>query len=602
MIENLPWGYCRLLTIGLNSTNTNVEKPGTSREDAGDDDGLSRASSSATTMIFGPVFVVLPSRRSTAICDIQPAPLWRGNSKGEVSSSQLGLCFHHDNDKVRLVTWKDDDDPAFIMDVVRSLTRKRYRILLEDQPSHHLSYDCPNPTNHHHARICTDLLLDDIDPGVSTDGFLGVLESTPTPLLSLTLTLFLNSDSDLPTSNNNDLFLASLKRQIVGVCVVFVDRKVTTELTLILKSTKNKNSERGVVGLRVQSVVAKSKQAGSIHLGIVLPSTRITILPQSATKRQVSSTATSSVPESISSSEPIRSAPAAGTTIIKQQRTPSKPDKEDPSVTRLLVETVRCLRNSSKALVSKSFLLAGPPGVGKTFAVKKAYDTCKTEGPTFLLSLGSMLGSSGGSPSEVSRLLEKRFEKAARECHKDAACVGIIFIDECDALLSSDHVAGMLASVLDRCSQNGKGWQRLVVVAATNRVDSIPSYLRRPGRFDKEVHIGPPMAEERFAILETLIATNAGSSVMSAESLLEIAEACVGYVPADLAALVRRAFGLALEGGVDSIEPDLFQRAMADVGASALRDSSLAAPPGTSWDDIAGNLRAKVSCFFLLLR
>ena len=622
MIErNLPSGYCRLCSIDSEGS----DQPGndSAHNDANDSADRAPLLDTAAMLMMGLVIVVVPtgyednenkkqsSDMTAMVCTMQQPPngAWRGSNRPSRNHQpSWGLCFHHHQDDtivkssgvcVRLISSNDNHDTAgtaYVREAVRRLTRIRYRLSttpVQQQPNPSILYDCPNPTNHCHARISNASIIAEDDD--DTSGFLGVVNSVPVPLLSLTLTMITRSPQNIDNNNNNnnDLFLVRLKRQIVGVCIVFVNQNVTTLLTL-KSSSKSKTSANETVRLRVQSVIAnkKSKNQADLQMifGLVMPSTRITILPQSM---PLLCTIHNAVP---------------GKTLLD---VPSRRHQEGPAATRILLETVRCLRKGSKkALVPKSFLLAGPPGVGKTFAVKQAYDICKTEGPTLLLSLGSMLGSSG-SPSEVSRLLEKRFEQTARQCHtntrntsdknnntnnNNTGCVAIIFIDECDASLSSDHLAGMLASVLDRSSQGREGWQRLVIVAATNRVDSIPAYLRRPGRFDKEIQIGPPTAEERYSILETLVAANAGAfSLMSRESLVELAEACVGYVPADVAALVRRAFSLVLEEGRSSIEPDIFNRAMLEVGASALRDSSLSAPPGTSWDDIAGSLRAKVS-------
>jgi len=56
--------------------------------------------------------------------------------------------------------------------------------------------------------------------------------------------------------------------------------------------------------------------------------------------------------------------------------------------------------------------------------------------------------------------------------------------------------------------------------------------------------------------------------------------------------------GVTTDNGTTDTTPlyHYLQRAMIDVGASALRDSKLSAPPTTTWDDVAGNLQAKVCC------
>ena len=217
----------------------------------------------------------------------------------------------------------------------------------------------------------------------------------------------------------------------------------------------------------------------------------------------------------------------------------------------------------------------------------------------------------------------------------------VVFLDECDALVSSSIVAAMLALLLDKMEGGGisdtnydgsnDGWGSLVLVAATNRIDAIPASLRRPGRLEKEIVVSPPNVQERFALLKSIMlgSSNNPSSDEGLDNLEEdnnrdrnvstignvddsgiqsVAEACVGYVAADLSALVRRAAMLRIERQFhnptslsnDSSQislrdcsiintKDLFA-AMNDVGASCLRDASLSAPPKTTWNDIAGDV------------
>jgi transitional endoplasmic reticulum ATPase len=188
--------------------------------------------------------------------------------------------------------------------------------------------------------------------------------------------------------------------------------------------------------------------------------------------------------------------------------------------------------------------------------------------------------------------LTRFFDKAEEACRKDEKCVVMLFIDECDALLSSEVVAGTLSSLLDR-TQGPDSLQRILIVAATNTIDSIPSYLRRPGRFDKEVSVAPPTSEERLSMLRSLSDDANSLFALESKTLQMLAEECVGYVPADLVALVRRAVALALGSGKQVVDEELFRNAMMDVGASALRDSSMITPPETKWSDIAGQVAAK---------
>ena len=183
----------------------------------------------------------------------------------------------------------------------------------------------------------------------------------------------------------------------------------------------------------------------------------------------------------------------------------------------------------------------------------------------------------------------------------------MLFLDEAEALVSSTAVGTKLALLLDQMNDD-ENLVHMVVVAATNRMDSIPGYLRRPGRFDQEIAIAPPMADERTRILTSLLS----SKIPKAPSLVEeteiatLASLCVGYVPADLDALVRRAMVIfstysirrndsngGEQGGSTELLKSKFLEclylAKNDVGASALRDAALKAPPTTSWADVAGD-------------
>jgi SpoVK/Ycf46/Vps4 family AAA+-type ATPase len=266
--------------------------------------------------------------------------------------------------------------------------------------------------------------------------------------------------------------------------------------------------------------------------------------------------------------------PTGGRASNEIHRKSSGHDESNVSpAAELLIDTIQCAR-TPKVNVPRAFLLTGPPGVGKTYSVRLAVEASYRQGPTQFLSLqGSELLSASNHPAEAAKSLNQHFQKIVWFCELENH-VGIVFIDECEALLSSDSVAAMFGSLLDKVScSTHNGWKQIVIVVATNSIDAVPAWLRRPGRLDREIALGPPDAATRLDILKQLLKTTAIQpsecpNQLNEEDLRSVAEACVGYVPADLAALVRRAALLAFQEDTRQVTIEFLRRAMADVGAS----------------------------------
>ncbi|NWI74815.1 ATAD2 protein, partial [Dryoscopus gambensis] len=116
----------------------------------------------------------------------------------------------------------------------------------------------------------------------------------------------------------------------------------------------------------------------------------------------------------------------------------------------------------------------------------------------------------------------------------------IIFFDEIDALAPvrsnkqdqiHSSVVGTLLALMDGLASRGE----VVVIGATNRLDSIDPALRRPGRFEREFRFSLPNKEARKEIFK--IHTRDWNPKPSDNLLEELAEECVGYCGADIKAL-----------------------------------------------------------------
>ena len=80
---------------------------------------------------------------------------------------------------------------------------------------------------------------------------------------------------------------------------------------------------------------------------------------------------------------------------------------------------------------------------------------------------------------------------------------------------------------------------QVVVIGATNRIDSIDPALRRPGRFDRELKFGLPTLRARRSILD--IHTRKWDPPLAPQFKQELAERSVGYCGADIKALCAEA-------------------------------------------------------------
>lgn len=144
-----------------------------------------------------------------------------------------------------------------------------------------------------------------------------------------------------------------------------------------------------------------------------------------------------------------------------------------------------------------------------------------------------------------------------------------------------------LLTELDSTANNS----RLLVLATTNRPNSIDEALRRPGRFDKEIEVSVPSDTSRREILK-LLCEDMKKVNISEEEMDWLVGYTHGFVGADLTALCREAAISAINryrasGGEMSIIIEDFKHALLGVSPSALRDVVVEVPK-VYWNDIGG--------------
>jgi cell division protease FtsH len=239
-----------------------------------------------------------------------------------------------------------------------------------------------------------------------------------------------------------------------------------------------------------------------------------------------------------------------------------------------LVEIVDFLKTPKRftqlgARIPKGVLLVGPPGTGKTLLGKAVAGEAGV--PFFSISGSEFVELFVGVGSSRVRDL---FEQAK----KQAPC--IVFIDELDAIGKSRSSGGFyggndereqtLNQLLTEMDGFSAGDTTVIVLAATNRPETLDPALLRPGRFDRQVLVDRPDLKGREAIL----AIHAKDVKLSSEvDLKAIATRTPGFAGADLANLVNEAALLAARNNHDSVQQADFGEAIERVVAGLEKKS-----------------------------
>ncbi|XP_027541336.1 ATPase family AAA domain-containing protein 2-like isoform X2 [Neopelma chrysocephalum] len=180
-------------------------------------------------------------------------------------------------------------------------------------------------------------------------------------------------------------------------------------------------------------------------------------------------------------------------------------------------------------------LFYGPPGTGKTLVARALANECSRGDRKVTFFMRNAADCMSKWVGESERQLRLVFEQAYQ------MQPSIIFFDEIDALAPTrsskqdqvhSSVVGTLLTLMDGLASRGE----VMVIGATNRLDSIDPALRRPGRFEREFHFSLPNKKQaRQEIFK--IHTRDWTLKPSDNLLEELAEKCVGYCGADIKAL-----------------------------------------------------------------
>ena len=234
----------------------------------------------------------------------------------------------------------------------------------------------------------------------------------------------------------------------------------------------------------------------------------------------------------------------------------------------------------------KGVLMYGPPGTGKTLIARAVANEVDAH---FEVINGPEIVSKYKGDSEQE--LRERFAAAASNQP------AIVFIDELDSIAGTrdedadmeNRLVAQLLTLLDGLEDRGQ----VVVIGATNRVDSIDPALRRGGRFDREIEIGAPGEAGRREILDV---HTRGMPLAEDVDLDSIAGRTHGFVGADLASLVKEAAMAVLRDRANREELVVtgsdFESAMGAVEPSAMREYVAEAPTAT-FADVGGLAEAK---------
>lgn len=222
-----------------------------------------------------------------------------------------------------------------------------------------------------------------------------------------------------------------------------------------------------------------------------------------------------------------------------------------------LKELADFLKNPQKyqrmgARMPRGVLLYGPPGTGKTLMARALAGEAGV--PFFAASGADFVQMYVGVGASRVRELFAKARKAGKS---------VIFIDEIDALGKARQGSGSdeREQTLNALLVEMSGFREenpVVVLAATNRLDTLDPALLRPGRFDRQIEVGLPDRDQRLSILKL---HSRNKPLAQEVSLARLASDTISFSGAALECLLNEAAILAAGRNAEQIELADVQRA-----------------------------------------
>ncbi|XP_067404124.1 mitochondrial inner membrane m-AAA protease component AFG3L2 [Emydura macquarii macquarii] len=230
-----------------------------------------------------------------------------------------------------------------------------------------------------------------------------------------------------------------------------------------------------------------------------------------------------------------------------------------------IMEFVNFLKNPKQyqdlgAKIPKGAILTGPPGTGKTLLAKA---TAGEANVPFITVNGSEFLEMfvGVGPARVRDLFSM--------ARKNAPC--ILFIDEIDAVgrkrgrgnfggqSEQENTLNQLLVEMDGFNTT----TNVVILAGTNRPDILDPALMRPGRFDRQIYIGPPDIKGRASIFKVHLRPLKLESILDKDNLArKLASLTPGFSGADIANVCNEAALIAARHLSDAINQKHFEQAI----------------------------------------